>query len=40
MKGLGEFSQLHTTDESVSVDKFLKAIEIYGHLILNWVESV
>ena len=37
--GPGEFSQLHTTDESISVEKYLQAIEIYAHLILKWVEA-
>lgn len=38
--GPGEFSQLHTTNESISIEKYLQAIEIYAHLILEWVEAV
>ena len=35
--GPGDGDNLHITDESISVEKFLQAIEIYANLIIQWV---
>lgn len=38
--GPGEAEQLHTANESVSVEKYLKAIEIYANIIIDWTETI
>lgn len=35
--GPGERFEPHTYNESISIDKFLKAIEVYANLITDWV---
>ena len=35
--GPGDSENLHVFDESLSVEKYLQAIEIYANLIMNWV---
>lgn len=35
--GPGKLKKAHTIDESIDIDKYLKAIEVYATLIVDWV---